>query len=123
GIVDECVGESVARGVLVTGAAGVGKSRLGQELLRQLKRRSPPIEVWIARGDPIAAGSPFMLASQLLSSAMDLRNRDPMEALPRIRARVGRYVAPTEVERVSDFLGVVLGVESAAANVRLRSAR
>src|SRR6185503_3555111 len=43
---DECVSEPRARPVVVTGAAGMGKSRLRHELLHRLRARCPELAVW-----------------------------------------------------------------------------
>jgi hypothetical protein len=45
-IFEECVGEPVARVVLVTSPPGGGKSGLRAELVRELSAREPPIEIW-----------------------------------------------------------------------------
>ena len=67
GVLDECVGEPIARLVMVTGEAGTGKSRVRHELLQRARRRDTNVEVWLGRGDPVRAGSPFtMIAPPLL---------------------------------------------------------
>ncbi|MES2542643.1 MAG: hypothetical protein V4583_19000, partial [Pseudomonadota bacterium] len=49
--------------------AGVGKSRLRYELLRTLRHRGGAHEVWTSRGDPMRAGSPFGMLSQIIRAA------------------------------------------------------
>jgi hypothetical protein len=46
---DECVEDSVARAVMVSGAPGIGKSRLRYELLESLQRRGEPITIAMAQ--------------------------------------------------------------------------
>jgi len=46
--------------------------------------------VWIARGDPIAAGSPFGLLAQLVRSAAGIREGEPLEERrAKLLARIG----------------------------------
>jgi hypothetical protein len=76
----DCVEEPLARPVLVTAAAGMGKSRLGHEVVRALRRRIPDLEVWTGRGDPRRAGSELGLLDELLRGAPPAR--DPGRTLP-----------------------------------------
>ncbi len=70
GLTEECWGDRVARVVLVSAPAGVGKSRLRHELLRRLAARlEPPLRVWSATGEALSAGSAFAMLTQLVDSA------------------------------------------------------
>src|SRR5262249_13812060 len=62
-IFDECVAEPMAHIVVITGAAGVGKSRLRYEIVQRLATKAP-LEIWIGRGDPMSAGAPFAMLAQ-----------------------------------------------------------
>ena len=85
----ECVADDVARVVLVTAPAGVGKSRLRYELLRMLHHRGDPHEVWTTRGDPMRAGSPFGLLAQIIRAAAGAQDGEPPRVQrEKIRARV-----------------------------------
>jgi serine/threonine protein kinase len=73
---EQCIEEPVARAVLVTALAGAGKSRLRRELLDDISRHgsaeprlAADVQIWTARGDPMRAGSPFGLISQLTRCA------------------------------------------------------
>ncbi|HMJ16451.1 MAG TPA: protein kinase [Polyangiaceae bacterium] len=117
----ECVEERTARVALVTGAAGMGKSRLFREFLQ--KRSSRDALVCSAVGDPLRTGAPFGLLRQALRSCFgtdalleEAAQRD------RLQQRVRTQVEAEDVTRVTDFLGELMGVplpESAA----LRAAR
>src|SRR5207244_4644164 len=70
---DECATESIARAVLVTGAAGIGKSRVRFEMLREASKRA---DVWMGRGDPARAGSPLSLLADVLRSLAGVSEGD-----------------------------------------------
>jgi len=76
GTFDECVGEPVARAVLVVAPAGGGKTRLRQELIARLRLRHAGVEILLGRGDAIAAGSPFGLLAPALRGAADIASGD-----------------------------------------------
>ena len=125
GFFAECVADDVARVVLVTAPAGVGKSRLRYELLRMLHHRGDPHEVWTTRGDPMRAGSPFGLLAQILRAAAGAQDGEPPRVQrEKIRARVSRHVPQRDQLRVTQFLGEVLGVSMPEEDdVQLRAAR
>ncbi|WP_437337887.1 protein kinase domain-containing protein [Sorangium sp. So ce394] len=106
GLLSECVDEPVARAVLVTAPAGVGKSRLCHEFLRAARTRGEPIEIWIGRGDALRGGQAFGALGQALRGACEIREDDPPEARrDKLRARVARRVAQADRARVTAFLG------------------
>ncbi|WP_437307236.1 protein kinase domain-containing protein [Sorangium sp. So ce388] len=110
GLLSECVDEPVARAVLVTAPAGVGKSRLCHEFLRAARMRGEPIEIWIGRGDALRGGQAFGTLGQALRGACDIREDDPPEARrDKLRARVSRRVAAADRARVTVFLGELAG--------------
>ncbi|MBK7581523.1 MAG: protein kinase [Myxococcales bacterium] len=110
---DECVSESVARAVLVTAPAGVGKSRIRYELLKLFETRDEPPRVWIARGELMSAGSAFGMLGQLIRRAAGMRDGDPVEVQREaLETRVKERVASAEVARVTAFLGEVAGLKA-----------
>lgn len=121
----ECVADDVARVVLVTAPAGVGKSRLRYELLRMLHHRGDPHEVWTTRGDPMRAGSPFGLLAQIIRAAAGTQDGEPPRVQrEKIRARVARQVPQRDQLRVTQFLAEILGVSMPEEDdVQLRAAR
>jgi tetratricopeptide (TPR) repeat protein len=125
GIVTECVEEPCAHAVLVVGPAGIGKSRVRYELLRRVSERRRGIETWIARADPVGAGSSFGLVAQIVRRAAGVLEGEPLEVRRnKLRARVGRCVAAGDVDRVTCFLGEVIGAPfDDAGNPALRTAR
>lgn len=104
--------ESVARAVVVTGHAGIGKSRLRYELLRRVRSSSVGGEpaVWLARGDPMRAGSTLGLIAESVRGTVGVRAGEPLQdRQDKLRARVARHVPSGDVERVSVFLGEMIG--------------
>ncbi len=129
----ECAGEPVARAVVVTGAPGVGKSRLRRELLQRLKGRDDAegLAVFTGRGDPMSAGSPFGLLAQVVRDAAGIAPGAPLaDRQARLFARVSLHVPEAERARVTTFLGELCGTPIAEASepdndvtVQLRAAR
>jgi len=121
----EVVADDVARVVLVTAPAGVGKSRLRYEFLRTLSHRGTVHEVWTSRGDPMRARSPFGMLGQILRAAADTQDGEDVRVQrEKVRARVARHVAPAERARVTQFLCELIGLSLPEDdNVQLRAAR
>jgi tetratricopeptide (TPR) repeat protein len=126
GALDACVNNRAPRALLVTGAAGMGKSRLRHEWLRALRaRRHQSVQTLMARGDPMAAGAPLGLIAELVRAMAGVRRGEQRETIrARLRARVARNVAPEHVPRVFLFLAELIGAgDPAEADVPLRAAR
>jgi tetratricopeptide (TPR) repeat protein len=124
-LLTDCVESSAAQAVLVTAPPGVGKSRLLSELLRETRRRGPPIEVWIGYGDSIRAGSAFATLAQALRSASGIADGEPIEARQeKLRARVALHVPEADQARVAALLGELVGAPfPPEAAPELRAAR
>ncbi|WP_438015125.1 protein kinase [Sorangium sp. So ce315] len=122
---DACASEPCARAGLVIAGAGMGKSRLRLELVRRLRARAEPPEIWIARADPARAGAPLDLLGQVVRSAARLVDGEPLERRrEQLAARVARHVEPALRERVTEFLGEMVGAPFPDdARVQLRAAR
>src|SRR4029077_18894569 len=100
------VEESVARAVLVTGAAGMGKTRLRREFLRRIRRRSADVEVLVGRADPMSAGAPFAMIAQTVTGAVGIADGEPVAARrQKLVSRVARRVPEADRVRVTEFLG------------------
>ena len=122
GLFDECLSEPVSRAVLITAPAGLGKSRILHEFLEKLRVRASPA-IWIARGDPMRAGSRFGLLAQALRRELGLDEGQPASVRQqKIRARVARHNVH-EPGRVSQFLGELLSVPFPDGDVELLAAR
>ncbi|HSK03420.1 MAG TPA: protein kinase [Kofleriaceae bacterium] len=109
-LLDECIDESTARAVVVTAAAGIGKSRLAAELVRRVGERDAPVAIWIGRGSSQRAGSTLDLLAQALRGALGIGGGEPLaERRDRLRARVAEHVPAAERQRVAEFLGELIG--------------
>ena len=103
----ECASEPVARAVLVTGPAGIGKSRLRFELIARLARHEAEPEVLLARGSPLAEASAFgLLAPALRRMAGVLGGEPPIEQRRKLRERIGRHAPPHVVDHLADMAQV-----------------
>jgi predicted ATPase len=121
---EACLSEPQAQAVLVTGAAGVGKTRLRQEFLRRLSEEER-VEVWIGRGDPLRAGSPFGMLAPALRRAAGILDDEPIEVRRRkLRARLSRHITGADLSRISEFLGELVACSFPDSDsVQLRAAR
>ncbi|NUP06481.1 MAG: protein kinase [Polyangiaceae bacterium] len=112
--------EPCAQAVLVTGAPGLGKSRLRAEVVASLRQRDPSPTIWVASGDPLRKGSPFALLAELVRSVADLHDGEDV-ALRRqkVSARLGEHVQGDDLA----FLGEIVGVPAADASIAVAAAR
>ncbi|MBI4510768.1 MAG: protein kinase [Deltaproteobacteria bacterium] len=123
-VLEECIAEPVARAVLVTAPAGLGKSRLAHEFFRSLASRTDSVEAWFGCGDPVSAGSPFGLTASVLRQACGMTGGEPLESRKeKLRARIGRYLGEGERVRVTEFLGEVVGISLPVQSAEYRAAR
>jgi eukaryotic-like serine/threonine-protein kinase len=125
GLFAECTSEPAARAVVVVGPPGYGKSRLAQELLRRLRNSPRPPLVRTARGDPMSAGSPFGLVSQLVLQAAGIAPEDaPEQRQAKLCERLTPRLPPADARRVVEFLGEMSGAGFPDdESVELRSGR
>jgi tetratricopeptide (TPR) repeat protein len=106
GLYQECVGEPVARAVLVTGPPGAGKSRLRFELWRLLVERGEPVEVLFGQGDALGGGSPLGLIAPALRRAVGIAASDsPLARHEKLRARLALRLAGPPLEQAATFIG------------------
>ena len=121
----EAAEESVARIALVTGPAGIGKSRVLDELLRSIREEGDGGEVWIGRGDSMSARSPFGMIADAVRHAAAIRSSDPAdERREKLSRRVLATLRGTDATRVSEFLCEVIGApRTGGVSVELAAAR
>src|SRR6185436_10992312 len=65
----------------------------------------------VGYGDPLSAGSPYVLLADALRRHAGIRASDePAAARARIAGELGRHVPPGDQHRVVEFLGELAGV-------------
>jgi predicted Ser/Thr protein kinase len=98
----ECESESLARGVLVTAGAGVGKSRLRRAFVARIEGRA---RVLAASGNPLGASNPLDLARQLVLASVP----DGQSSSLRSHLADKGFSGPANRDRVGDFLARLVG--------------
>jgi tetratricopeptide (TPR) repeat protein len=107
---ETCVADDAARIAVVTGPAGIGKSRVRQELIERLNEREEAVEVWMSRGDSVRVGSPFAMVAPPIRRSAGIREGEPIEVRrKKLTARVARGVAEAIRARVTAFAGELIG--------------
>lgn len=120
----EAVDDAAARALIITGAAGMGKSRLACEAVSALSREHPDLEVWTARGDALRAASPFALIGQALRGALAIDLAGPGDGHARLAEHVAARVGFPDARRVAIFAAEIVGLPYPdAADPDLRAAR
>ncbi|HET6149051.1 MAG TPA: protein kinase [Polyangia bacterium] len=111
GVMSSAVDDGMRKAAVVVGLPGMGKSRLRHELLRRLPQRHPQATVLVGYGDPLSAGSPYVLLADALRRHAGIRAGDqPAAARARLTGELGRHVSPADQRRVVEFLGELAGV-------------
>jgi len=127
GLLEGCIEEPEARVVLVTAAAGMGKSRLAAEFVSRVQQRDDEVAIWVGRGDSLRAGSTLDLLGQALRGALGIQGGEPLaERRGKLRARVAEHVPAADRKRVTEFLGELVGTpfpDEGEGEAALRAAR
>ncbi len=107
-----CVEGAGPKAVLVTAAAGAGKSRVRHEFVRRLRASSAAsVQVLQCRGDPLHLATPYALVAQAVRQGVGLRDREPLElAREKLAARVRDLLPADTASRVAGFLGELVSV-------------
>jgi tetratricopeptide (TPR) repeat protein len=134
GIFHASVEEEAARAALVTGPAGAGKSRLARELRAALRRERPDVEIWHARADALAEGSPLALLASAIRDGLGLGGGAPIAEQQRllieaVRRRLPADAAEATSEMLLELLDLPLAgppspaLRAARADARIRAQR
>jgi eukaryotic-like serine/threonine-protein kinase len=109
-LVASMVEDNTPRTAVVVAPPGLGKSRLRHELLRRVGERYPESVRFVGYGDPLSAGSPYVLIGDALRRHAGIRVGDaPDRGRALVRELCRRVPAPNR-QRVSEFIGELAGV-------------
>jgi eukaryotic-like serine/threonine-protein kinase len=109
-LVASVVEEKTPRTAVVVAPPGLGKSRLRHELLRRVGERYPESVRFVGYGDPLSAGSPYVLIGDALRRHAGIRVGDAPERGRALVSELCRRVPAPCQKRVSEFLGELAGV-------------
>jgi predicted ATPase len=103
---NEACDEPAARAMLMTAAAGGGKSRVRHEFCDRIQRHGRVFELLVGRGDPMRDSAPFALLGPALLAAAGITGGEP-EPVQRKRliAHTSRFLPAKEALRIAAFLG------------------
>jgi len=103
---DEACDEPAARAMLMTSAAGGGKSRVRHEFCDRIQHRSRAYALLVGRGDPMRDAAPFALLGQALLAAAGITGGEPEAAQrKRLTAHASRFLPAKDALRIAAFLG------------------
>jgi hypothetical protein len=114
-----CIEEREPRAILVTGAPGMGKSRLAAEAVTMLRHLYPDVLVWCGRSDPLRSGSALGILAQIVRDAVGMDEVSALEATDARRRvfseRIAAWVKPpawpvADRAWMTEVLGEVAGV-------------
>lgn len=110
GIYAELVEDGTPRAALITGPAGIGKSRVRIELLQRVEMASYRPSVLICRGDPMSRGSSLSALGRALRGLMGIHDgEDHEEQIHKVKHHVAQRM-PRTLRFLSAFLGELIGV-------------
>jgi hypothetical protein len=124
-IVVEAIEEKEPTIVLVSGEAGLGKSRVRRELIMALRRSEVEPQILTGRGDLMTRGSAFATIGSIFHDALELGAGGPVESQrEKIEFIVNLFAPPEHRRRVTEFLGEILRVHFPdSESPQLRAAR
>jgi eukaryotic-like serine/threonine-protein kinase len=108
---NEVAEEPVARAVMMTGAAGMGKSRLLHEFLKRTRAKDEPPLILGARGDVHRSSSAFGMLATALRREAGISEGEAIEGQRiKLAERVGLHLDPADRARVTAFLGELTNI-------------
>jgi tetratricopeptide (TPR) repeat protein len=94
--------------MLITSAAGNGKSRVRHEFCDRIQRHGRPFELLVGRGDPMRDAAPFALLGPALLATAGITGGEPEPVQrKRLLAHTSRFLPPKDAPRIAAFLGEI----------------
>ncbi len=124
GIYNEMADDGTPRAALVTGPAGIGKSRVRAEMMARLETASRRPESLLCRGDAMSRGSSLSALGRALRALMGVHDGEqPHEQVTKVKNHVAVRL-PRTLRFLAAFLGELIGVPFPDENDEpLRAAR
>lgn len=108
GVFTDAMTEGTAAAVLVTGSAGIGKSRLLHEFLEWVHKREEETAILYGLGDSLSAGAPFAMLGQAIRRYAGIKETEPLEERQKkLAVCVAKSVAPETQTQVTMFLAEI----------------
>jgi len=108
---NEACDEPAARAMLMTAAAGGGKSRVRHEFCDRIQRHDRVFELLVGRGEPMRDSAPFALLGPALLAAAGITGGEPEPVQrKRLTAHASRFLPTKEALRTAAFLGEMAGL-------------
>ena len=109
-VIERAVEHSRAHLVTLIGEAGIGKSRLVEEVVVELRRSEEPPAVWVGRCLPYGEGGPYAPLRDLLLRAAAVRpDASREETLARVTGQLRAVLPDGSEEQISELLRLVGG--------------
>lgn len=109
-VYQELLDEGTPRAAIVTGAPGIGKSRVRQELLARLETSGLPPEVLTIRGDPMSQGSSLSCFGRAIRASIGVHDGESAEEQIRKVRQALHFRLPKALRFLAGFLSELLGV-------------
>lgn len=110
GVYSELVEDAAPRGALITGPAGIGKSRVRGELVRRLEVSGGRPDILLCQGDPLSQTSSLSSLGRALRATMGLHDgEDVTDQILKCKRHVASRL-PADRRFIAGFLGELAGV-------------
>lgn len=114
---NEVAQQGVTRSVLVAAEAGLGKSRLMQELMQWAEIDERDFFIFRGQTSPSASGTPYALLRDTLSFRFEIQESDPLDAV-RLKLETGMAaLCPNDphIQEKAHFIGHLAGWDFSAS--------